>query len=237
MPLKYLITKHKCKRIPSRLTFLLATFLLFLPWLSGCRGFWKQYDIYSTGGPVSDKHADETLDGKICVLGARVPTGSEGYQNTASDLLTSVLRKHFAEAEDPSRVVSYAQFLNEINRKGLIGEYMELAEIYQITDLYPKALLRIFHEKLGVRYFIKPALLQLAQSSDVRLSVWGLRLIVTKETNAKVSLEIWDARIGAKVWAGAAGCTIAGEKLSQRRIAPQKAIDDAWRELLEKIFE
>ena len=70
----------------------------FLGLLSGCGGFFEQYDVYTTGEHVSEKYALKTFEGRVCVLGAQVPTGGEGYRNTASRLLSGVLKEHACQA-------------------------------------------------------------------------------------------------------------------------------------------
>jgi len=134
-------------------------------------------------------------------------------------------------------VVSNADFINEVNQSGLVEEYIEMSKVYRQTSIFPKSSLRLFHKAKGINYFLKPGILQLQQRADGRLSVFSLRLIVTRETSANVNLEIWNARTGSKVWEGAAGCTVAGEKLSEKRIAPQKVLGDAWKKLVEKLYE
>ncbi len=216
---------------------ILSGLMVFFLLLSGCAGFFEQYNVYATGGQVSDKYAWEKLEGKVCVMGTRVPTGSEGYRNTVSNLLTAVLKKHSGNPQKGFDLISHTDFMNEVNQKGLIDEYIKMTDVYNKTAIFPKESLRLFQEEMGIRYFIKPVLLQLQQRADSRLSGFGLRLIVTRETITNLTAEVWDADTGAKLWEGEAGCAVAGEKVSEKRISPEKVITDAWEELVKKLLD
>ncbi len=225
--------RHKYFFVPG----LLLGLIVFLAFLPGCAGLFTQHDLYATGDRLSSQEASQVFKGKLCVLGAGVPGGRDGYQTLVSDLLGGVLRKQAADSSNSFQILGFSEFLNQINQKTLLDEYLYMTDVYRRSGIYPKESLQLLQSQLGIGHFIKPALLQLDQRSDTRLSVFSLRLIVTKETTVRVSAEIWNTRTGRKSWNGTAGCIIAGEKLSQKRIVADKAIYDAWEKMAARLFE
>ena len=200
---------------------------------AGCSGFLQQYNLYSAGISVPGNEPLRKLEGTVCVLRAKVKTGDEGYQNMVSAALASALHELKQESSNDLEIIPFSHFVNLVNEKQLVEEYLALSNTYDRGGLMPQGGLRTFRDKLGIDYFIKPTLLQLEQRSDKRLSVFSFRLIVTKETTSEVSAEIWETRTGRKVWES--GISMAGESIKETRISPEEVTRRVCRALFENL--
>lgn len=209
-----------------------AELLLFS---TGCSGFLQQYNLYSTGIQVPGNKPLQKLEGKVCVLRARVKTGHEGYQNMVSAALAGALYELKGESQNDLEIIPFSKFVNLVNERGMVEEYLAMSRTYDRGGLMPRDGLRMFRDELGIDYFIKPTLLQLEQRSDKRLSVFSFRLIVTKETTSELSAEIWETRNGRKVWENGCGISMAGESIKETRISPEEVTRRVCRALFQDI--
>lgn len=212
----------------------LVVALSFL-WCAGCSGFLEQYNLYSSGIRVPGTEPLEELKGKVCVLQATVSTGDEGYQNLASSSLTRALYELKRETGANLEIVPFSQFLNMVNRENLVESYMAMIEAHHRGGILPANDLTRLRWELGIDYVIKPTLVRLEQRSDKRLSVFSVRLLVTKETNAEVSAEIWDTETSEKVWENGRGISIAAERVTESRVSPEDVTRRVWKALFEEL--
>jgi hypothetical protein len=94
--------------------------------------------------------------------------------------------------------------LNGINAANLDQEYKEMYRDYLQTGILDAGVLQAIGDISEVRYLAQLSLASFYQGNRGRLSVFGLRLVDTKQGNVRVFLQIWDAQQGKVVWEGSA---------------------------------
>lgn len=104
-----------------------------------------------------------------------------------------------------------------INRHGLAGEYAKMRADFEISHILDGGTLRKISSALGVRYVFQPHLAAFSQTMTDRWSFppIDLRMMQTRSSIMRISLQLWDAETGEIVWASIAETTMQNEAVSQ----------------------
>ncbi len=107
--------------------------------------------------------------------------------------------------------------INRLNQKGLIGEYVRMRADYEMSDIFDGIALRKIASAIGVRYVFQPQLGAFSQTMTDRWSFppVDLRMMQTRSSIMRMSLQLWDAESGEIVWASMAEATMQMEGISQ----------------------
>jgi len=125
-------------------------------------------------------------------------TGQEEEKQAVAITFTDML---YTQRPDIS-IRALPQTLSAINRAGLEEQYTHMFEDYNKTGLFKRSSLREVADATGVRYLGQLKLSGFTQGSDGRLSVFGLRVLNTKQARIRLFLQIWDSTDGSIVWEG-----------------------------------
>jgi TolB-like protein len=126
--------------------------------------------------------------------------------------------------------------LNRINREGLAGEYGGMLADYVRTGILNRPVLEKIGRALGVAYVFQPSLASFGQSVSSRFSFFGLRLLQTRVTTLRLTLQLWDARSGEIVWESSGEATLAGEDIREFRIPFDEIARRLWSHMLDDLF-
>ncbi len=188
--------------------------LILSIFITGCASslYGWQVRTSSTSLPASFQPADFEQH-SVVLFGGIAPPALRGNEVAVSYALDQILRK-----VSPSwKVMSPNELAKGINRHGLAGEYAKMRADFEISHILDGGTLRKIGSALGVRYVFQPHLAAFSQTMTDRWSFppIDLRMMQTRSSIMRISLQLWDAETGEIVWASIAETTMQNEAVSQ----------------------
>lgn len=188
--------------------------LLLSLFATGCASslYGWQVRTSSTSLPASFQPADFEQHA-VALFGGIAPPALRGNEVAISYALDQILHK-----VSPSwKVMSPQELAKRINRHGLGGEYAKMRADFEISHILDGGTLRKIASALGVRYVFQPHLAAFSQTMTDRWSFppIDLRMMQTRSSIMRISLQLWDAETGEIVWASIAETTMQNEAVSQ----------------------
>jgi len=241
------MTRHQYKTV-LRFVVLSMVSISFL----GCSGSLEQEAQTVRVSPVSDEYKlDQKLQGNTYILLAETSTGQEQHRYAVSDSLARAMKNGGRCApnvegvsipflgpdnkieitkicDESHRVLSFTDFVNRLNEKGLCQKHAEMKRFYQENGLFKKSDLQFLSREIGADYLVLPCLLDVRRWSTGRLSVGGVKFLHTQIVSGMLGLEIWDTKAGRKVFSATSDVTIASEKIREEPISMEEAFERAW---------
>jgi len=210
--------------------------VLMIAWLlvaTACVGPFQQWGEETTFHPKAASFDASTLkQEQVTVLSAMVGFGLEGYTHQVSRSLASALN----QTQVPIKSLAVHDALNRINRAGLTEEYAGMMASYVRTGILDRAGLEKIGRALQAAYVFQPSLASFSQSMSSRFSFFGLRLLQTRVTTLRLTLQLWDTRTGEIVWESSGEATQAGEDVREFRIPFEEIARRLWSHLLNDLF-
>ena len=209
---------------------LLAGFLLS----AGCIGPLQQWGEETTFHPKATSFDPATLKHEqVAVLNAVVGFGLEGFAHQVSRSLSSALDQR------PTLITALPvhEALNRINRGELGEEYAAMVADYVRTGILNRAGLQKIGQAIHTNYVFQPSLASFNQSMSGRFSFFGLRVLQTRVTMLRMSLQLWDTRTGEIVWESSGEATLAGEDVREFRIPFDEIARRLWTHMLDDLFK
>ncbi|MHC4750469.1 MAG: hypothetical protein ACYTFW_11400 [Planctomycetota bacterium] len=241
------------------LVLLSAVSLSFL----GCSGSLEQQAQTVRVSPVSDKYKlTEKLEGKTYILLAETSTGQEQHRYSVSDSLARVLKESGKSSNDKKNgnsfvnlsflgfngmsdigevssegleVLSFTDLANKLNEKDLCQKHAEMREFYQENGMFRKSDLEFLAKEIDADYLVLPCLLDIQRWSKGRFSVGGVKFLNTHVVSGMLGMEIWDAKIGRKVFSATSDVTLASEKIKEEPISMEDAFKRAWFGIMQEL--
>ena len=158
--------------------------------------------------------------------------GLEGYAHQVSRSLANALN----QSPVPVKSLTVHDALNRINREGLSGEYAGMVSDYVRTGILDRVGLEKIGRALHVAYVFQPSLASFSQSMSSRFSFLGLRLLQTRVTSLRLTLQLWDTKTGEIVWESSGEATLAGEDVREFRIPFEEIARRLWSHMLGDLF-
>jgi hypothetical protein len=158
-------------------------------------------------------------------------TGQEEDKQALALVFADVIRSKRPEI----RCVRLSEVLGSINRNGLAEEYKQMFEDYRYTSIFKRKTLKKVGEVTGVRYLVQIKLANFTQKSQGRLSVFGLRIAQTKESNIRLFLSIWDSLDGSIAWEGIQELNYAYDTIREKPISFKQSVNEAAKELISRL--
>jgi hypothetical protein len=187
--------------------------LLFIT-ATGCSSSYYNWQVRTTATPVSPSF-DQIPTGEkpVAILPALSMPGLRGTEAGLSLILAQILKK----LTPNWKVVDEQATLTGINKQGVWTDYIRMRRDAEDTYLLDRDSLRKIGASLGVRYIIQPRLAYFAQSMTERWKVPGfdLRVVQTRSSVMRISLQLWDAESGELVWSAVAESDLASEGVTQ----------------------
>jgi hypothetical protein len=240
----------------------IALLSVFFLSLTGCSGSFEQRAQTVKISPVSDQYKlNERLEGKTYILLAETSTGKEQYRTEVSDSLARALKKGYEKDYENSKseltfsilgigneggvvenipnkkleVLSFTDLANKLNENGLCQNHAEMRKFYDENGMFRKSDLESLAKEIGADYLILPCLLNINRWSQGRLSVFGVKFLNTQIVSGQLGMEIWNARLGEKVFSASSDVTLANEKIKEEPIAMEQAFESAWMGIMKEL--
>ncbi len=158
-------------------------------------------------------------------------TGQEEEKQAVAITFTDVL--YTQRPDIPIRTLP--QTLSAVNRAGLEQEYAEMFEDYRNTSLFKRQSLKKIGDATGVRYLGQLKLSGFQQGSDGRLSVFGLRIMNTKQASIRLFFQIWDSTDGSIVWEGVDELQYSMDTATEETVTLKKVLEKASLNLVNRL--
>ena len=174
---------------------LLVYLLLAAVMLPGC----STDQVHSTAD-----HEDFSLDKNdletygLAFITPSTVTGQEEDKQTLAFAFANAMQ----ESRPDIRLVTLPEAISAINVADLTEDYKFMYVDYRDTGVFKRDLLHKVGEVTGTRYLAQLKLSDFSQHSKGRFSLFGLRLVQTKEANIRLFLQIWDSADGTIAWEG-----------------------------------
>ena len=200
---------------------------------AACVGPLQQWGEETTFQPKITTFDPSTLkQEQAAVLNAVVGFGLEGYAHQVSRSLATALNQRTALIKS----LPVHDALSRINRAGLSEEYAGMVSDYVKTGILNRVGLEKIGQAVHVAYAFQPSLASFSQSMSGRFSLFGLRLLQTRVTTLRLSLQLWDTRTGVIVWESSGEATLAGEDVREFRIPLDEIARRLWSRMLDDLF-
>jgi len=134
-------------------------------------------------------------------IGFLTPAAGTGREADKQALAQSFV-KALSEARPDARVRGLAEVLNSVNAADLDQQYKAMYRDYLQTGILDGDVLADVGRTSDVRYLAQLSLAGFSQGNRGRFSLFGFRMLDTKQGNLRVFLQIWDAESGTVVWEG-----------------------------------
>jgi hypothetical protein len=174
---------------------------------------------------------DDLTQFGIAFITPSTVTGQEEEKQAVAMTFSEVL---FARRPDiPVRTLP--QTLSAVNKAGLEEEYAKMFEDYRSTSLFKVQSLKDVAHATKMRYLGQLKLSGFSQGTDGRLSVFGLRVINTKQASVRLFLQIWDAPNGSIVWEGVDELQYSMDTPMENAVTLKKVLEQASAHLVDKL--
>ncbi len=198
-----------------------------------CVGPLRQWGDEITFHPGAASLDVSTLrEEQVAVLSAVVGFGLEGYAHQVSRSLVSALQHR----DPPIKCLTVLDTLNRLNQEGLSGAYAVMVSEYVKTGILGREGLEKIGRALHTRYVFQPSLASFSQTMSGRLSFLGLRILQTRITTLRLTLQLWDTQTGNIVWESSGEATLAGEDIREFRIPFDEIARGLWSHMLDNLF-
>src|SRR4029450_7043675 len=147
----------------------------------------------------------------VALFEAHAPGGLRGNELGLAGYLAEIIK---AIAPD-FKVVSPQETASRINQGGLAQQYPRLQTDYEQTNILEASTLRKLGEAAKARYAFQPRLAAFTQTMTNRWTPWDLRIIQTRSSMLRLSLQLWDTHTGEPVWSSTAEAILSGEGVFQ----------------------
>lgn len=214
---------------PSRAWRAAATGMILLAALAGCAGPLKQWGAEtSLKSRAPDFDTTRLQQAKSAVLSAAVSFGFEGYAHQVARSLFKALTL------DPLQlsVLSPQMALSRINKADLTTDYSTMMATYLQSGILNRGTLARIGDALQSPYVFLPTMAWFDQLMVERFNFLGLRILQTRVSILRLSLEIWDTRTGEIAWEASGEATLAGEDIREYRIPFEEIAEHLWATLL-----
>jgi hypothetical protein len=189
----------------------------------GCSGSTFGWKVRTTAIPIAPSFDQIPLAEKPVAILPSLSLGRlQGTEVGVSLYLGEILTKLVPDWN----VVSEQASLTGINKHGLGPIYVQMRMGAEFSHLVDRDSLRQIGNALGVRYIFLPRLAGFTQIMTNRAEIppFAIRLMQTRSSLLRLSLQLWDVETGELVWSGVAETIMQGEALTQEPVFVEDAV-------------
>ena len=191
-----------------------ALLLLLIVLMTGCESslYGWQVRTNSTELPPSFSSIDMQQQPVVLFSAVTLPA-LRGNETPMVHFLEHILRK----VAPKWKLMPVMETHSRINMRGLAPDYTKMRHDYEESGLLDRDTLRKIGTTIGARYAFQPRLAFFTQTMTDRWSFppIDLRMMQTRSSHMRLSLQLWDMETGELLWASLAETTMQNEALSQ----------------------
>lgn len=200
-----------------------ASVVLLSICMAGCGQSLYGWQVRTNSTPVAPSFDRAPIDQmRVAIL----PTLSTGLLQGTAAGMSQYLDQTLKTLTPTWKVVTEQEALTLINRQGLGMDYVRMRSDAEQSHLLIRQPLAKIGAALGVRYIFQPRLAAFTQTMTERWKFPGLdlRLVETRSSLLRLSLQLWEAESGELIWSSAAETIMENEALSQDPVFLEDAV-------------
>lgn len=171
----------------------------------------------------------------LTVLDPRLNVGQEAFSQAFVQGFLDAYQDVFQdETRDLGLVHPYVAY-KRINEDNLTTAYSEAVKHYNLTGIFPGAILEQLSQSVRVRYFAVPILINFQEKEYPRFTPFGFRVLNTARATARFQLQIWDSKTDQIVWEGTSDSTLARDTFYEKPVRFREIVQATWYALIKKI--
>jgi len=149
----------------------------------------------------------------VAVLGGLTMPGLRGNEVGLDYMLTEVLHRVAPQL----RIISQQRTISQINQQGLAAEYNQMRIDAEQSHILDRGPLKKVGSAIGARYVFQPRLAAFTQTMYDRWIFPGFGVVVsqTRQSNLRMSIQLWDVATGELLWASMAEGTMQSEAFAK----------------------
>ena len=158
----------------------------------------------------------------VGVFGALTMPGLRGNEVGLDFMLAEVLHRVAPQIH----IVSQQQTISQINQQGLAAEYAQMRVDAEQSHILNRDPLKKLGMAIGARYVFQPRLASFTQTMYDRWTFPGFGVVVsqTRQSNLRMSVQLWDTKTGELLWASMAEGTMQSEALAKDPVYLEDAV-------------
>jgi hypothetical protein len=147
----------------------------------------------------------------VAVFEALAPANLRGTELGLAHYLEEIV----AAIAPTVKVISFQETVNKMNARGLAAEYVRMRTVLEQSNILEATSLEKLGPAIGARYVFQPRLGAFSQTMTDRWSFADIRIVQTRSSILRLSLQLWDTRTGELVWASVSEAILSNEAVSQ----------------------
>jgi len=187
---------------------------IVLPILTNCSSSIYGWQVRTTSTPPTTSFDPAALEHEsVAIFGALTQPGLRGIEVGLDYMLGQILNTVAPRIQ----VVSVQHTTTRINQHGLSAEYARMRMDAEQSNILDRETLRRIGAAIGVRYVFQPRLAAFGQFMTERwkLPVIDVRVMQTRSSTLRLSLQLWDTETGELLWLSVAEETMQSEAVAQ----------------------
>lgn len=189
-----------------------ARLILLLVSLTACSNSIYGWTVRTNSTAPSGSFHPAMLEREpVAVLEAQTLAGLRGTELGLAHYLTEIVRR----IAPNMKMITARESINRINAAGLVAEYLQMRTDLDQGNIFEATALRKIGAAIGARYVFQPRLGAFTQTMTERWKFADVRLVQTRSSILRLSLQLWDAHTGELVWASVAEAILANEAAGQ----------------------
>lgn len=148
---------------------------------------------------------------RVAIFEGHAPGGLRGNELGLAHYLAEIL----ASVNPAFKVVSPQDTASRINTHGLAADYARMRTDFEQTNILEAAALKKLGAAVEARYVFQPRLSAFTQTMTNRWTPWDLRIVQTRSSILRLSLQLWDTHTGEPIWSSVAEAIVSGEIVLQ----------------------
>lgn len=191
-----------------------ALLVFVLVVMTGCSSSIYGWQVRTNSTEFSPSFDPASLANEpVAVFGAMTSPGLRGNEVGFDYMLGEVLHR----VAPHIHMISQQQTISQINQQGLAAEYNQMRIDAEQSHILNRDSLKKVGTVIGARYVFQPRLAAFTQTMYDRWTFPGFGVVLsqTRQSNLRMSVQLWDAKTGELLWVSMAEGTMQSEAFAK----------------------
>lgn len=188
--------------------------MLMVALMTGCSSSIYGWQVRTNSTAFSPSFDPGSLGKEpVAVLGALTMPGLRGNEIGLDFMLGEVLHR----VAPHIHIVSQQHTISQINQQGLAAEYNQMRVDAEQSHILNREPLKKVGSVIGARYVFQPRLAAFTQTMYDRWTFPGFGVLIsqTRQSNLRMSVQLWDTNTGELLWSSMAEGTMQSEAFAK----------------------
>jgi hypothetical protein len=194
--------------------FVFTALLLTVAVMSGCSSSIYGWQVRTSSTTFAPSFDPATMTREpVAVFGALTMPGLRGNEVGLDFMLAEILNRVAPQIQ----IVRPQYSISQINQQGLAADYTQMRADAEQSHILAREPLRKLGTIIGARYVFQPRLAAFTQTMYDRWTFPGFGVVVsqTRQSNLRMSVQLWDTKTGELLWASMAEGTMQSEAFAK----------------------